>query len=689
MTSASLKFSGNIIGELSQKIPSSLFALNELIKNSYDAFSPSVTIKISQLEKKITISDRGNGMSAADIESLFHISKSTKRYGYEVEKNGIKRITQGSKGLGFLSAFKFGDKVEWVTCQNGIRSKFSVCKSELVSKEDVAGTQIPVTVDSHTEDGTIITIHADNQEIDELLLDLSDNRIAEKIASTIIAESFNIKIEIENQKKIISTDKIVSFKKESEDSQLFYVRYNSKTHNIEFYHKGEEIKSIPFNLSRNDYSVNLELIIFHFQKGKNSKYISPINRRIHDDALYPLLYVNNNLFNNIVIFDPELLRKKSSGDTLPQMIGRINVMCRSEYIEFNSDRTNFVENNLTKSLLKDLETLNKLIQTKGSELKKELRENKKTPTGRAYPSASSNEGKDGTASILVNRKMPIIYYIPSEQINLEEYIFQVKNSLGQDVDKSMVEIMIDGKKLTNRVLPSIEEPCKVNVFLKYKDAITSTVSKEITLSFEKQISNISGIVREKSLFTIQSGSNYSVRMETVSELINAIDRLYLSKFKEEHLSVIACSIRSIFEISSEKAIKIHKQWFNSFDVNKVNTLTKKEMNDRLLTNVIHILILLKKNPPLVTLISKETGITYSTLNNLLDVKTFKTSVKTSHIGAHHSTRYLSKPKIELCADTCGLFSVICDVLVNIDKNATRALSVNKAEESDLDVYLGL
>ena len=182
MSQASIRFSGNIIEELSKNIPSSLFALNELIKNAYDAFSPDVTIKISPTNKTIIISDHGNGMEEKEINSLFHISKSSKSYGQEIEQNGVKRLTQGSKGLGFLSAFKFGDKVEWRTCKNGVRNTFTVCKSELISKDDVAGTTIPLTTDLHNENGTIITVFTSKSEIDELLidLDLEDGKSIEK-----------------------------------------------------------------------------------------------------------------------------------------------------------------------------------------------------------------------------------------------------------------------------------------------------------------------------------------------------------------------------------------------------------------------------------------------------------------------------------------------------------------------------
>ncbi|MDD9596872.1 ATP-binding protein [Klebsiella variicola] len=95
MVSTSLKFGGKIIEELSQKIPSSLFALNELVKNSYDAFSPDVNITVVPSELMIIISDNGNGMSIEEINSLFHISKSSEEYGREISQDGVTRIIQG------------------------------------------------------------------------------------------------------------------------------------------------------------------------------------------------------------------------------------------------------------------------------------------------------------------------------------------------------------------------------------------------------------------------------------------------------------------------------------------------------------------------------------------------------------------------------------------------------------------
>lgn len=51
--------SGNIVSELSEKIPSNIIALNELIKNAYDAGAPSVEVSLDSTKKKLIIKDTG------------------------------------------------------------------------------------------------------------------------------------------------------------------------------------------------------------------------------------------------------------------------------------------------------------------------------------------------------------------------------------------------------------------------------------------------------------------------------------------------------------------------------------------------------------------------------------------------------------------------------------------------------
>ncbi|MOA60975.1 hypothetical protein D3C78_1860040 [compost metagenome] len=76
------------------------------------------------------------------------------------------------------------------------------------------------------------------------------------------------------------------------------------------------------------------------------------------------------------------------------------------------------------------------------------------------------------------------------------------------------------------------------------------------------------------------------------------------------------------------------------------------------------------------------------MSNLLDLAAFASAVKLSNVGAHSSSSYLSKPKIEECADKCGLFAVICDVLINIDGSKASALNVLKLDGNDFEASLG-
>lgn len=690
MQTVSLKFGGKLIEELSQKIPSSLFALNELIKNAYDAFSPDINITISPSKSVITITDRGVGMSEEEITSLFHLSKSTKNYGHEITNDGITRITQGSKGLGFLSAFKFGDTVKWKTHKNGKCSTFSVKKSDLVNQDDISGVQIPVTTNSchETERGTEITISANQYEMKQLLADLNEQKIAEKLVAAIIDKSFNINLKIEDKNIHFSTNKLKPLESEGENNQLFYVEYSSIKEEIDFYHLGELVKTFPFATSFVDYSIELSLIIFSFDnKSKHSKkLISSLYKREYDDALYPLVYINRNLFNNTIIFNPDLLRKQKSSFSLPQMIGNIFINSQSEHLEFNSDRTNFVDNYLTRDLIKTLESLNDFIQKNGSKIKEKIKNEKnQLITGVAYPTTPSTTAKITTASIHIDRAKKNKFSIPSEQINLEDYIFNAKDSIGNNIEKNNIDIYVNDTKPVNNIIASIEEPCELKVSFKYNDKFTGLVSVETSLFFEKQLSNISGRSYDDSLFKIQSGSDYQISIETVSDIINAIDKAYSMKEKEQYLPLIACSIRSIFEISKDKVAKTHKKLFKNIN-NKNKSLNSKVHSDILLRDAVYIIHLIKKNSKLRTKISENLNINYSILTNLLDVYELKVAIKNSHVGAHQSTRFLSKPKIQACADACGYFAVICDILIKMDENDINQLIIENFNEPEFNSY---
>ena len=158
--------SGNIISELSEKIPSNIIALNELIKNAYDAGASQVKISLNSSMKKLVIVDDGEGMDKADIDALFHISSSNKVYGSYNEN--YKRYTQGSKGLGFLSVFKFGRNVKWETKKDK-GYQFGLNYDDLNSQFDIAEYSIELAEDKNIAKGTKIEINVSEYNIRSLV----------------------------------------------------------------------------------------------------------------------------------------------------------------------------------------------------------------------------------------------------------------------------------------------------------------------------------------------------------------------------------------------------------------------------------------------------------------------------------------------------------------------------------------
>ncbi|MEB3104067.1 ATP-binding protein [Ferviditalea candida] len=119
-----------------QLISSSTVAILELIKNAYDAGSPSVKIIIDQENRTITIEDKGSGMSRDDILNKYLVIGTTDRLekkerisrrqakrsidyihdqkedDYDDENN---KIPLGEKGLGRFATMKLGEKLVLLT----------------------------------------------------------------------------------------------------------------------------------------------------------------------------------------------------------------------------------------------------------------------------------------------------------------------------------------------------------------------------------------------------------------------------------------------------------------------------------------------------------------------------------------------------------------------------------------------
>lgn len=658
MKSIGLRVSGNIISELSDKIPSHIVALNELIKNSYDAFATEVIITLDTINKKLVIEDNGLGMDDKSIKKLFHISSSDKKFGKLIsnKESNLKRYTQGSKGLGFLSVFKFGTDVTWVTNKNNKKITFSVNKDKLISLKNLASYRVETKEENSTEMGTSIFIDINQYYTNVLEKYFAQEKNLKKIINAFYDDQF--KIILKTNHGSYESERHANFINIDKEDQLFYITYSSEKAKIEFFYSGRKIKEIPYDINTNEYELDIELIAYNFKSG-GTKKISQLYYREHDDALTPLIYVNNNLFHNYTLFDASQFRKKRSGDVLPQLIGYIKIISSHPLMEFNSDRTNFVQNELTSNIEDKLKELNENIQKIGSEIKNSLKDQEgNVKTGAAYPfdkkNFSSSNGKENSllpqpAQITLRQKLKRIT-IPSRQIDLLKEITSAVNSSGEQIDKTKnIQIEVNEKKTDNIILESQELPCKKSIKYIYNDSTTGKVVENLILIFELPEAKITA-KGKKSLFNLPSTKDYSIKIPYVSSLIIQLEELH--KKNEKYNEIIACALRSIFELCC-----YHLKNNNP----KISIITSDIRELEL--NVKYIIEFIALNNNLKTELSKTIAIDYKSFNNLLDKDTFFNMVKKAHLGAHKSTYFLSDSEIKDIAKKAGIFAVLSDALL--------------------------
>lgn len=108
-----------------QLIKNESVAILELIKNSYDAFAPKVTVELSHLDDIekgcIIIQDDGIGMSRYVVENhwMEPATPNKKRIVEEckepIERNGVCRVPLGEKGIGRFGAHKLGNHIKLIS----------------------------------------------------------------------------------------------------------------------------------------------------------------------------------------------------------------------------------------------------------------------------------------------------------------------------------------------------------------------------------------------------------------------------------------------------------------------------------------------------------------------------------------------------------------------------------------------
>lgn len=664
-----LGFAGEIINHLSVTIPSNIFALNELTKNSYDAFATDIQIYIDQSNSQLIIKDNGIGMSEVDVDKLLYIGNSTKKYGKKNTYNNLSRYVQGSKGLGFLSSFKFGDVVHWETNKEGKKIKFDLNKKDIISKRNASSYDIFLELSNTDDIGTTITIDLDKNQLNALIDYFSDEKNITKAVNAFYDVNINLSLHISN-KKFVSKS-ISSFLNEGKDYQFCYVTYDSSNSNIKIYRNQQQLQPEKFRISSKDYRIEVELMIYYFKQGVSKRFtnISKLFYRDYDDALTPLLYINNNLFNNYKYFDSNINRSKRSAESMPQITGYVKVYCSSSELEFNSDRTNFVENELTRNIIKDLNDLNTRIQKLASLIKEEDRKNTgEISTGTAYIKDDEENitPKIKTAKINLNVEKEKIFFLPSKQIDLKQYITSVINSSGEKIDLEALKFLIDGKESITNIIPSITEPCEKQISVQFIDNITGLVNENFKLYFKNQETKIEG-TNPNQLLTFFSSESYRISIHVVASLINQVNKIY--SLKEPFYETIACTLRTILELSIDSLKSKFSHIFNHEKVNNYKI-------DNLSWDVIQVINFIKTHNELLTKIANILGISFQSLKKSLDIDSYIRTIDKAHLGAHKSTTYLTNNDIVSLGKQVGHFAVLCDVMIkSFDKEFINLLEL--------------
>ena len=654
MKQTAIRISGNHIKELSENIPSNIFALNELIKNSYDAFATSCRIVIDSSTNKITITDNGLGMGENNIEELFHISKSTKRFGEVKKYRKLTRRVQGSKGLGFLSAFRFGNKVSWETTNNGIQYAFCADKDELIRLDDLSTHLVSITSKSSTEVGTRLSILSDTQTVNSLIAYFTEPENSLKLVGAFKDETFEIKLSLPESSE--TSNAIPSLKDVNPDDQLFYITYDSIQKEICFFRNGYLEKRMAHKPACNEYELSLELMIFNLEsygrKRISQYFINPRN-----SSITPLTFINDNLFNNYELFDPNLMRSRKSSSALPQIVGYVDIYSNSKDFEFNSDRTNFVENATTRKLREELRTINELIQITGAELKSRAKKSTDKITGPAFPKRGlkSNNRPLRRAAIQLKKTFEELT-VPSAQIELLDYIDHVNDSEGNTVPVSQIQVEIETQIKKQTIIPSVRSPRRMLVTYKFDDSNTGAVFTDLDLRFIEKSASIAGNNASKSLFYILgSDADYKVEITNVSLLMNEIALAHNNYSKYKHM--IACSLRTIFEQSSQavygkRRIVLTHKW-----------MTENEPASRQSSYIIQVVHFLQNNRKILTEVASLLGLSYQNLSNWLDKREFRNQFEKANVGAHSGGLLLTQSQIADIAKFAGYYAVLCDALV--------------------------
>lgn len=637
-TYESVTVHGQTLESLSNQLPTDVIALNELIKNAYDADATEVSVNYDSITEILTIVDNGIGIPRDGVKKLFAVGKSEKQYGKSfcsLEK-GETRYIQGSKGLGFLAVLRFADEVEWDTC-TGIESfKFRCSGAEMLQMDNVSDYKVPVMPSKKKKRGTTITMALKPESRESLEELFADPAKIAKIAN--VFRATNIKVKLVKDGIDIATKKVDSFYNECERRRLFYVAISAKENIATIYHDGEEIDNVKFEDKLPDKChIEGELLIFSLKTG-DSKDISPLYKKSSDGVtLSPLVYINHNLFDNETLFNPEILRKHQSTKALPQMIGYVDIISESMDLKFNPDRTKLVENSYSKEIQKTLYFLNKEIQLLGAKYKAENKDALKCGNPKPYSARQKDMGK-------IVLHFPLCVNTGTGDIDLKSYVSKVYNNEGNIVSAEELKIYANGILLPCGILSHLGDEDDISI--KYElDMGEPTIVKDVIL----KIRNKGVKERPLDFLPYKFTSVKNNHMKLCALAINRIEELYRMKVCGERrfVFVVACALRSIFELSA-KSLRAMQY---------VPQALSKEMKVKDAIPAIFAYLQDPQNNTFLTAMSKNFRFDYDSLKNL-EMQSYLDAYTHSHLGAHQGNLLYSKSDLEDIAKKASIFAYL-------------------------------
>lgn len=289
-------------------------------------------------------------------------------------------------------------------------------------------------------------------------------------------------------------------------------------------------------------------------------------------------------------------------------------------------------------------TGNSRIKTSNKNIRKEINKNEINDE-----STKSKKKQNVIPAVIKLKNKNIEIAIPSSQINLYDYIKSANDSKGKKIDNSLINIEVDNNIIENNILQSVNVPCLKIIKYFYNDHNTGLVIKELKIKFYQPHSKIDSKMNEHKLISLPTKKNYTINFNfSLNKLINQINELKLSEYNE----VIACSLRSVFEISIDSLIKCEKFHGIFQEINKLEERVGKVVE------------YINNSNKYKSEISKDTAIDFNSLKNILKPSDFKEAIEKANLGAHKSTTYMSEVDVKNLAKIAALFITIVNEMIN-------------------------